>query len=199
MKIAIRNKPLKEIRKENLVPGVIYGKSVKSTSIQVEEKELLDTLKTYGKNLTFQISIGRKKHQVYIKHIQSEILKPNHIIHFELHALAKDETVLATIPVHLTGKEILEKERLFVQFNISNIECEYAPGFGVSHFDFDVSNLKVGDQVLIKDLVIPEGVKIHHEANDVIFSIKEAVMIEEETIEEDIETDEVEEESTIET
>lgn len=197
MKVQLRKRSLREIRKEHLVPGVIYGKSVPSTSIEVDEKVLFDTLKTYGKNMTFDVMIGRKKHQAYIKHIQSEIIKPNHIIHFELHALAKDETIHASIPVVLHGKEILEKERLFIQFNIPNIDCEYAPGVAVSHFEFDVSNMKVGDQLHISDLVIPEGITVLHQKNQVILSVKEGVMIEEEEAVEEVTKEEETQTETI--
>jgi large subunit ribosomal protein L25 len=178
MKVAVRKRSLKEIRAEHLVPGVIYGKSIESTPIEVDEKTLLETLKSYGKNMTFDVTIGRKKHQAYIKHIQSEVLRPNHIIHFELHALAKDETIHASIPVLLIGKEVLENDRLFIQFNIPNIECEYAAGLSVTHFEFDVSKMKAGDQIHVKDLIVPKGIIVHQKEDQVILSVKEGVMIE---------------------
>jgi large subunit ribosomal protein L25 len=196
MKVALRKRSLKEIRKEHLVPGVIYGKSVESTPIEVDEKVLLETLKTYGKNMTFDVSIGRKKHQAYIKHIQSEVLKPNHVIHFELHALAKDETIHASIPVVLIGKEVLENDRLFIQFNTPNIDCEYAPGLAVTHFEFDVSKLKSGDQLHISDLVIPKGITVHHKQDLVILSVKDGVMMEDVDQEKEVESKEVAEESS---
>jgi len=177
MKISVRKRSLKEIRKEQLVPGVIYGKSIQSTPVEAELNEVLETLKNYGKNMTFAVTLNRKKHQVYFKNIQSLVLKPKEIIHFELHALAKDETIMAQIPVTLIGQEALEKQRYFVQFNTPNIDCEYSPGGGISHFEFDVSKMRVNDSIHVKDLIIPEGVTIKNDPDLLILSIKEGVQI----------------------
>ena len=189
MKVSLRTRPLKEVRKDLLIPGVMYGKSVESTNIEVEDKAIKDALKTYGKSMTFQITLNRKKYNVYIKNVQTNILKPNEIIHFDLHALRDDETVTAQIPVIIVGKEELEKKRYYVNINIPFISCEYSPGHGIQTFEFNVSEMDLDDAVYVKDLDVSEHIKVHDDPEQAIFVIKESAMPEEEDTDEDASED----------
>jgi large subunit ribosomal protein L25 len=189
MKLEIRTRKLNAVRNELKIPGVMYGKSIESTSVEVDEKAFKEALKTYGKSRTFEVTLGKKKHTVYIKSLQSRVLKPDHIVHFDLHAVSKDDRLTAVIPLVFNGKEELEKKRLYIQTNLQGIECEYAVGSGLDNFTFDVAELQIGDGVAVKDLKLPEGLKVLHEPDFMIFTIKESTMKEETP-----ETDEVEDE-----
>lgn len=186
MKVNLRTRSLGEVRKERMIPGVMYGKSIESTSIEVEEKAFKEALAEFGKSMTFKVTLDGKKHNVYIKSVQSNILKPQDIIHFELHRIAKDETVSAQIPVVIHGKEELEKNRLYVQLVLQDIHCEYASGSGIQHFEFDASEMEMDQSVHVKDIVVPKGVTIHEDPEQIVFIVKES----HETLEEVTETDE---------
>ena len=191
MKVNLRTRPLREVRKERMIPGVMYGKSIDSTSIEVEEKAFKDALNEYGKSMTFKVTLDGKRHNVYIKNVQTDILKPDDIIHFELHRIAKDETVSAHIPVVIHGKEELEKRRLYVQIGLSEINCEYKSGSGIQHFEFDASEMEQDEAVYVKDIKIPDGVTIHEDPEHIVFIVKEAhQVLEEETDEEAVEAEE---------
>ncbi|BCR35994.1 50S ribosomal protein L25 [Mariniplasma anaerobium] len=174
MKINLRTRSLREVRKDRMIPGVMYGKSIDSTNIEVEEKAFKDALSEYGKSMTFQVELDGQIHNVYIKHVKTTILRPHDIIHFEFHRIAADETVSASIPVIIHGKDELDKRRLYVQMGLSSIDCEYLSGSGISSFEFDVSEMEMDDSVHVKDLVVPEGVTIHEDLEQVVFSVKEA-------------------------
>ncbi|MDO9628355.1 MAG: hypothetical protein Q7I99_00520, partial [Acholeplasmataceae bacterium] len=62
MKLELRTNKLSEVRKSNLVPGVMYGRSIESTSVQAEKSEVLEAIKTYGKNKTFKVRVDGKYH-----------------------------------------------------------------------------------------------------------------------------------------
>ncbi|MFA5470927.1 MAG: 50S ribosomal protein L25 [Acholeplasmataceae bacterium] len=198
MKVNLRTRSLNEVRKERMIPGVMYGKSIESTSIEVDEKAFKEALAEYGKSMTFKVTLDGKKHNVYIKSVQSNILKPQDIIHFELHRIAKDETVSAQIPVVVHGKEILEKSRLYVQLVLQDIHCEYAPGSGIQHFEFDASEMEMDQAVHVKDIEVPKGITIHEDPEHIVFIVKESreTIEEEETeTEEAVEGEEVTEET----
>lgn len=186
MKLHLRTRSLREVRKDLMVPGVIYGKSIKPVSIEIEEKLLKETLITYGKSLTFPVTLNRKKHNVYIKNIQKSILNSNEILNFELHCIANDETITTHIPLVVHGKSEIEKDRLFVQMNLDSVECEYAAGQGVSFFEFDVAKMKADDVICVKDILVPTGITIHEDLDQVLFIIK-ASNLTEEKVEDDTE------------
>jgi len=180
MKLELRTEKLNEIRKENLVPGVMYGKSIESTSVQAEKSEVLAAIKTYGKHKTFKVRVDGKYHYVYLKNIQSNILNPNDIIHFDLHRVTPKETMTTQIPVQLLGKEVFFNDTLYAELILSEITAEYNPGSGVSSFDVDVSKLKLGDEIKVKDLVVPKGIKIKNDLDQTVVMMKEVHLVVEE-------------------
>lgn len=182
MKLELRTEKLNDIRKRNLVPGVIYGKSIDSMSIQTDNLEILDAVKTYGKNQTFKVRLDGKYHHVYIKDLQRNILKPAEIIHFGLHRVTLKEMMTNQIPVVLHGKEEFFNQALYVDLLLQEISCEYIVGAGISSFDIDVSKLKLGDEIKIKDLKVFEGLNIKNDLEQTIVVIKELrVQAEDET------------------
>ena len=195
MKLELRIDKLSEVRKGNYIPGVMYGRSIESMSIQTQKSEFFDTLKTYGKNKTFKVRVDSKYHHVYIKDVQTNVLHPDDIIHFSLHRVTPKETMTMDIPVRLLGKEIFFNDKEFPDLLLSAISTEYIPGSGISSFDIDVSKLKLGDEIKVKDLVVPEGITLKNDLNQTIVVIKEVRLAveEDEKVSEEIElvTDEI--------
>ncbi|MCK9235707.1 MAG: 50S ribosomal protein L25 [Acholeplasmataceae bacterium] len=179
MKVNLRTRKLHEVRKDGLIPGVMYGKSIESTSIEVNEKDFKESLNQFGKSMTFVVTLDGKKHNVYIKTVQSNILRPDEIVHFELHRIAKDETISASIPVDVLGKEELAKKRLYVQMGLTDIACEYAVGAGLSIFEFDATDMEVDAALYVKDIEVPEGMVIKEDLEQMVFIIREAHEVEE--------------------
>lgn len=180
MKVNLRTRSLREVRNDKLIPGVMYGKSIASTSIEVEDKAFKNALAEFGKSMTFEVILDGNKHNVYIKNVNTDILKPGTIVHFELHRIAEDETISASIPVVIHGKDALQAKRLYVQMGLSSIDCEYLSGSGISHFEFDASKMEMDESVHIKDVVVPNGVTIHEDPEQMVFMVKEAQQEEEE-------------------
>ena len=181
MKLELRTEKLNDIRSKNLVPGVMYGKSIDSTSVQAEKSEVLEAIKAYGKNKTFKVRVDGKYHHVYIKDVQSNILNPHEIIHFDLHRVTPKETMTTQIPVVLLGKEAFFNKTLYASLELPEITAEYTPGSGVSSFDIDVSKLELGNEIKVKDLEVPKGITIKNDLNQTVVMMKEVhVVVEEE-------------------
>lgn len=172
MKLSFRTRSLLEVRKDSLVPGVIYGKSIKATPIEISEKEFAEALDKYGKSKTFQVTLDKEKHTVYIKNYQTHHINKNQILSFDLHCLQKDEVMSSQIPVILTGKDEIESNHLFAQTMLNKIECEYAVGVNISEFVFDVSKMKANQGLYVKDIKVVKGVKILEDPETLIFMIK---------------------------
>ena len=179
MKVELRNEKLSQIRKENYVPGVMYGKSIESTNIKVDKQELLDALKLYGKSMTFKIRLDGKYHHVYIKNVQSRVLKPSDILHVDLHRVTAKESITSHIPIELTGQEKFFDQSVYVDLLMNEVIAEYTPGQGLSSITIDVSHLELGDQIFIKDLVTNDKIKIKANPDEVVVSVKERKVVEE--------------------
>lgn len=179
MKVDLRIGKVNELRKQNVVPGVMYGRSIESTNIQVEKQELLNALNEYGKNRTFKIRVDGKYHHVYIKSVQSRILKPNDILHVDLHRVTPKEVFTSQIPIELINQDTFLNKPQFVEVVINHIQAEYSPGQGIQSILVDVSHLDLNDKVLVRDLKIPKGITVKNDLDDVVLLIKERKIVEE--------------------
>ncbi len=190
MKLETRKDPLKKVRANNMVPGVIYGRRIDSTPVQADSIELMKNYHKFGTSMTFKIKLEGKNHQVYIKDVQVDPLNINNIRHFDLIKVTATDTIKADIPVHLANKDSVEKRGLVVQLIANTVETEFSPGKGVSSFELNVEGMNEGDALYIKDLEVVEGIKILDDPEKMIVNVSEPDY--EEEPEEDEEEEEVE-------
>jgi hypothetical protein len=79
---------------------------------------------------------------------------------------------------------------------MNEVQAEYLPGHGISSIEIDVSKLKLGETIQIKDLNVGDSVKIIEDPEQVVVSIKEVNVVLEEETEADDEAIETTEEAT---
>lgn len=180
MKLEKRTETLKSVRESNKIPGVLFGKTIEPEAIQIEEKDFLEAFKNFGLTQTFEVKLGRKKHNVYIKDIQRHHINHNLFLNVKLLKVVEGDLIHSHLPIHLLGKEKIEKPGIIVQLLSDSIEVEYGIGSSVNHIDLDVSNLKVGDSVTVGDLVIPEGINVLDDHDKAVLNVSETKYVEEE-------------------
>ena len=179
MNVTERTKKLQVVRNDGKIPGVIYGKGIDSKPIQVDEKDFMKTLHENSTSKTFSITFDGKKHIVYIKDYQPDYMHQSKILHFDLLKVSATDTLQSSVPIHLLGKEKFEKSTSIISSSIEELEIEYAVGKGISHIDIDISELTLNDALLVKDVIVPEGVKILNDSEQMIVHLIESRMEEE--------------------
>ncbi|MDY0278029.1 MAG: 50S ribosomal protein L25 [Acholeplasma sp.] len=180
MKLEKRTETLKSVRESNKIPGVLFGKTIEPEAIQINEKDFLEAFKNFGLTQTFEVKLGRKKHNVYIKDIQRHHINHNLFLNVKLLKVVEGDLIHSHLPIHLLGKEKIEKPGIIVQLLSDSIEVEYGIGSSVNHIDLDVSNLKVGDSVTVGDLSIPEGINVLDDHDKAVLNVSETKYVEEE-------------------
>ncbi|MFW6046931.1 MAG: 50S ribosomal protein L25 [Candidatus Woesearchaeota archaeon] len=171
MKLEKRTQKPNKLRREGFVPGVIYGKDIESTPVKVEYKKLLENYKEYESSKVFNVTLGKKKHQVYFKDLTQNPLKPNEIEHFGLLKVSATDTISTEVPINVEGKHSIEQQDLIVQLIEHEIEVEFNPGKGITQIDVDVTGMEVNDSIHVKDLQVPEGVKINEDPENLVLNI----------------------------
>jgi len=157
MKLEIRHERGANVRKQGFVPGVIYGKKLEPVAVKLEAKAFLKTLKQFGKNMVFDVELEGTKHQVYVKNYQLNPVKSSEFFSFDLQKVSASDTMTTEIPLNLIGREVFEAKKLLVQQVLNAVECEYPVGQGVQSFDVDITALKDGEALYVKDLPLPKG------------------------------------------
>lgn len=182
MKVTLRTEPLRVVRAAHQVPGVMYGRSIDSISIQADINDVLSALKTYGKTETFKIRLDDKYHHVYFKAVQSNVLKPNEVIHFDLHRVTEKELVTGMVPIEMIGHEVFYNQKMFAELVKHEILATYSPVVGHAKLVVDVSKMELHDEKKLHDLNL-EGLEIKEDLNQTIVIIKEAKAHDEEPVE----------------
>lgn len=61
-----------KVRKQGFIPGVVYGKDIKSTSIKLDQKEYKKLLQGHAKNTKVRVKLGNEVKHCIIKEVQKD-------------------------------------------------------------------------------------------------------------------------------
>jgi len=94
--------------------------------------------------------------------------------HIDFVRVVMDEIVRVTIPVHVTGIAAGVKEGGLLDFQVRELHVECLPNAIPDSIDIDVSPLAHHEYYRIKDLALPEGVKILDDPERVVVGVTHA-------------------------
>lgn len=151
----------RRLRRQGMVPGIIYGGKGEPTPIAVEQNELmshLDHEAFYSHILT--VHVGRRKEQVILKALHRHAFKPK-VEHLDLQRVVADEPIRVQVPVHFVGEETAPGNKAggVVAHQLNEIEVECLPRYLPEYLEVDISELEIGDTVHLQDIATPEGVQ----------------------------------------
>lgn len=149
----VLGRKVKGLRKSNLLPANIYGKKIKSESIQVSKDDFIKLYKKVGETGLVELLIGSDKKPVLVHNLQLHPVT-DEPIHIDFLQVDLKEKVTATIPVELVGESPTEKSGVGTAVQqLNEIEVEALPGDLFEKFTADISNLVEVDQAIyVKDL-----------------------------------------------
>jgi large subunit ribosomal protein L25 len=141
----------RRIRREDKVPVVLYGHGADPIHLALPGHQLMLALKNSNALLT--IDLGSEQHLAIPKQVQRDPLK-GFIEHADLLIVRKGEKVTVDVRIVTVGDAV--SGNLVVLENASvavEAEATHIP----ESFEVSVEGLVAGDQILAKDLDLPEG------------------------------------------
>lgn len=149
------------VRREGLVPGVIYGDKKDPVSISLDPKELWAQLHT-GQAFfasTGEVALGSEKVMVICRDVQFHPVT-DQPLHADFLRLAKGATVTVEIPVSFINEEASEGLKRGGVLNVvrHEIECNVPANAIPEALVVDLAGTAVGDSVHISAVTLPEGV-----------------------------------------
>jgi large subunit ribosomal protein L25 len=171
------------LRKEDRVTGVLYSKRIEPISIDVARKSLNPLVFTTKAHIISLKVDGHDDHECVIKDIQFDPVTDK-IVHFDLLGLTRGEKFQLEVPIKFIGNAIGVKEGGILQEILHKINIECLPVNIPQSLEIDISNLKVGTSIHVKDLNF-ENIEILNPADAIVVTVsvpkveKEAVSVEE--------------------
>ena len=161
-----------KLRHDGKVPGVVYGHQFSDPlPIVIEAKDLRNALAGHNINSVFTLEIeGRGATPVMVHERQHDILS-HHLIHIDLYAVNLSEAVEADVPIVAVGHAPGVKEGGVLDIVLREITVEALPGAIPEQIEVDVSALNIGDNIHVRDLRAPAGVKIVQDEDEIVLSV----------------------------
>lgn len=160
---------IKTLRGKGLIPAVIYHKKESTDALSVKLADFEKTLKKGARLITLNHPKG--KDTVLIKEVQYDHLGEK-VLHIDFVKVAKDELITIEVPVILKGKPIgVVEEGGTLDHYIKIVKVSCLPANIPNVIEVDVSNLKLDQKLLIKDLKAPQGVKLLGEQDVTVASV----------------------------
>ncbi len=174
-------KKVKVLRQRDVLPAVLYGHKTQNLNLEIDLKEFEKLYLETGESSLISLNVEGKSFPVLIHEVQHNPIseKP---IHIDFYQPSLKEEIVAKIPLIFEGEAPAVKEfgGTFVKKS-SDLEVKAIPTELPKEIRFDISKLKTfADNILIKDLVVPKGVKILRNPEDVLAWVSPPQKIEEE-------------------
>src|SRR5881409_2605349 len=151
----------RRLRRQGLIPGVLYGKGKMSHAISVPERELRHVLTgDSGLHAILDVVLEGQTttHASILKDYQQDPIR-GHISHVDLQEVRLDQPIQAGVNVQLVGEPEGVKEGGVLSQVQREINVEALPMEIPEHIDLDVSGMAIGDTLRLADLPPREGVK----------------------------------------
>ena len=181
VKRTIVGKKVVELRKESLIPAVLYGSGIQNVSVSVPYPVFEKVYREAGESSLVELSIENDQPvKVLIQSVDMDPLS-NRIIHADFFQVDMKEKLTIRIPLKFIGepKAVKELGGILVKA-VDDIEVRCLPDKLVSEIEVDVSSLASFDDALaMKDVVLPEGMELHQHADDIVATVTQPISEEE--------------------
>lgn len=170
----VTGRKVKNLRKEGLLPGNVFGKKVKSEAIQVVLKDFEKVFKEVGETGLVMLKVGKNEKPVLIHNLQLNPVtdKPLHVDFLQVDLKEKVE---AEVPVELIEESPAEKQGIgtVVQY-VNEVKVEALPTDLPESFEVDTSILTEVDQAIhIKDLKVDSSkVEIKADSEEIVAKVE---------------------------
>lgn len=155
---SISKSEVKALRNDGYLIANIYGKGVDNIHCAFKVNDFIRAVKSKD-TLVFTVKIGTKNFDVVIQEYQKDPVTSN-ILHVDLMLAQKGVVAKYRIPVKAVGTPIGLKNKGVLMFSKKRILVQAAPENLPNVYELNVSNLDVGDSILVRDLPEIANVKI---------------------------------------
>lgn len=160
-----------KLRRKGEIPAVMYGegKGTEHLTINSHDIQMLFLKGGASKLITLKIKKGKKEEpeHVLVKDYQRHPLKGS-LMHVDFLRVSMDHPVTVKTPVHLVNEEKRTNDGAILEQVLHELEVTCLPANIPDRISVDVSKLTLGAGIHVKDLSMPEGVKVLNPPEEVV-------------------------------
>ena len=172
----LAGKGVDSLRRQGIIPAVVYGPKQKALSVEVTLKDFAKTLEEAGESTVVNLSVDGEPHNVLIHDVDYDPVS-NIPRHADFYAIVKGQKVEVEVELVFTGESPAVKDlggNLVKALH--EIEVEGDPMQLPHELSVDVSGLHaINMQILAKDIPLPPGVTLVTKPEEFVALIAAAV------------------------
>lgn len=167
----LSGRKVNQLRRQGIVPVVVYGTIAEPLSLQVAERELERTLQGGGASQVVTLSVtGGGTHNVLIKNIQREPLHHG-LLHADFYAVNMNEKQRVSVPIAAHGKPAGMVAGLMLFQAHETLHIEALPADIPPEIEVDISPLTLETPIHVRDLPTIKGVAYLNDPDEIVFSL----------------------------
>lgn len=163
----------KKLRSKGSIPAVIYGEGKDNLLAEVDYKELYQILHIQkGGNviLSLKMEDSGEEENVVLREVQRHPVS-HKLLHADFHRISLNKKSHFFVQVQSVGSAEGVKAGGIIEHHTREIEIKCLPLELPKSFDVDITHLKIGDSIHVKEVTVPPGIEIISSPDTVLFSI----------------------------
>ena len=163
----------RKIRRSGRIPAVIYGRTGKAVSIDLDAMEFTNGVKGISESTIVKVNVDGKAYDAFVKDTQRNIISGK-ILHVDFYEVESGVLLRARVTINLKGNPAGVREGGVLEFPLHEIEVECLPKDLPERLELDISNLGVNQSIHVRDLKLADGIRVLTVADQVIVLVKYA-------------------------
>ncbi|WKC79229.1 50S ribosomal protein L25/general stress protein Ctc [Borreliella turdi] len=149
----------RRIRSKYEIPAVVYGQSNDVSHLKIKSSEFNKKFAKFTDNTVLILDDGNLERCVFIKDV-AENIASNLIYHMDFYEVDRRVELERYIPIKLIGASVGVKEGGILTVLKEKVKVKSLPLDLPEFIELDLTPVKKGDSVLLKDLVLPSNVRL---------------------------------------
>ena len=166
-------KKVSRLRREGVIPANVYGRALESVAIQVPREDLVQLLRTAGRNEIVYLQLdGEEPRPAFVRQVQRNPVT-DAILHVDFYQISLKDKVRMDVPVSLVGTAPAEQTHGgTLLHSLDSISVEGLPTDIPSVIEVDVSGLEEIDAAIhVRELNVPGEVEVLTDPEQVVAKI----------------------------
>ncbi len=163
----------KRMRRQGMVPGIVYGGSADNIPVAVNPKDLFRLLRSQaGRNTILNLDIeGTSSDSVILKDWQIDPVDES-ILHADFHRIAMDRTLRVTVPVVIHGTAYgVKTEGGLLEVVTRELDVECLPSDIPNEFECDVTDLAMNRSIRVGELTSIDNVEVLADREQIVVHV----------------------------
>jgi large subunit ribosomal protein L25 len=152
----------RRLRITGRTPGIVYGGADAATMIELDHNALFHAIKKEAFHASIlEMELAGNVHKVLLRNLQMHPFKQQ-ILHIDFQRVEATTRMTIKVPVHYSGEEnspAIKAENCLVNHVLTELTVSCFPADIPEFIAVDLSEMKKGAPLHVKDITLPKGVK----------------------------------------